>query len=128
MSNCISSSQKYNYYTAVRYKHSDNDDVYRQCICQVCEVDDYQHDEIMKTINEVYQTWKDHIDFQIIMEFAKKSFREPEPQYALMYLFAWDHFEDLHSCLQDLFFNKKISYIKLEKYKKRDSLTNDVFC
>lgn len=117
----------YNYYTAVRYKYSNDDDLYRHCICQVCQVNDYEHDKIMKTIEEIHDKWKDHTNFQTIMTFAKQSFHEQEPIYALMYLFTWDHFEDLHSCLQDLHFNRRISDEKLEKYKNDDALTNAIF-
>lgn len=90
----------YDYDAVVMYQHSEDDDVYRQCICDTFKIKDYDHALIMTTIKELYSKYKNCKDFQILLTYARKF--DEESFYAFMYLFSWDYFEQLHKCLYEL--------------------------
>lgn len=92
----------YNYNAIVDYKKYDEDDIYRQQICQSFNIDNYNHDIIMETITNIYEKYKNNNDFMQIINHSSKLYNEEEDLYSLMYLFSWDKFEVLHKCLNDL--------------------------
>lgn len=98
-------SNVYNMYTynaVIDYKKSDEDDLYREQICLVFGVDEYNHDVVINCIRLFYRKYLHNESFTELIEFAKTKFQEDEPIYAFMYLFSWDYFELLHLCLNDL--------------------------
>jgi hypothetical protein len=92
----------YNFKNIVCYKSNDDDDVYRNQLCKSFHLIEYQHEAIIETVKEIFNTYQENEHFERIIVFAVDKFNEPEKLYAFMYLFSWDYFENLHKCLHDL--------------------------
>ena len=92
----------YQFNTVVDYKKSEDDDLYRNQICEVFQLDEYNHEIIIKCIYVIHQKYFSNDSFSQLLKFAKIKFQEDDSIYAFMYLFSWDYFELLHTCLNDL--------------------------
>jgi hypothetical protein len=92
----------YNYRAVIDYKKSDEDDIYREQICLVFGVDQYDHEVIIDGIRSIHSEYSRNESFVDLIKFAKIKFQEDESIYAFMYLFSWDYFELVHICLNDL--------------------------
>lgn len=93
----------YNFNTKVSYTNEDSDDVYREQLCEAFNTTEYDQDMYFKVMKEIIEQFGENRVFKQIIQFSKEKYQEDEDIYALMYLFSWDHFENLHTCLFDLF-------------------------
>ena len=92
----------YKYKTIVDYKKDDDDDLYRTQICEVFNMENYNHEQIIGNIKQIYKKFYKNEQFIDLIDFAKTKFEEEDVIYAFMFLFSWDYFELLHLCLNYL--------------------------
>ena len=105
----------YNYSFRINYFDlpiNKQDDQYRKDFLKAFNLDKYESDKILKTVDEIYEKVKDNSQMKSILEnYEKNVYRYPieiNHNDIFTFLFSFESFQYLHECLGYLLLNKKI--------------------
>ena len=105
----------YNYSFRISYfdlPEEEQDEQYRKDFLKAFNLENYESDKILKTIDNIYEKVKDEPQIKSILENYKKNlYRFPiDVDYngLFTFLFSFECFQYLHECLGYLLENKKI--------------------
>ena len=95
----------YKYDTSIQY---DDDDEYRNCICQVFQMAEYDDTALSAGLDAIFRKTSSNPRFTEVYGIAAGKMMSEDPEFGLAILFSYDYFELFHLCLVDFFTNPTI--------------------
>lgn len=83
---------------AVQYE---DDEQYRECICSVFQMSEYDDENISTGLEYVFQLTQSNSALMEIYVLAAGKMMSEDPEIGLVILFSYDYFATFHKCLTD---------------------------
>ena len=86
----------YKYDTSIQY---DDDDEYRNCICRVFQMTEYDDTALSAGLDAIFLKTSSNPRFTEVYGIAAGKMMSEDPEFGLAILFSYDYFAVFHKCL-----------------------------